>query len=87
MSYEFESKNAGTVRFEVTDVYDGGEAEGMFADLMEHGIEFESNRSLWFNVIYVAEIMLDGDGDTGNILERLDRMTDDELAEWREEEF
>lgn len=66
---------------------DGGFVEGMFEWLMDRGVEFESDASLWFGVHYVASVMVDGDATKAALLDRAAGMTAEQLADWREATF
>lgn len=80
----------GTKDLDVTcgDLYhefkemDGGSAEEMFAWLMDNGVEFESKRSLYFNVSYVASVMLDGDETEASLLDGVAEKPESSIDEW-----
>ena len=61
---------------------DGGSADEIFAWLMDSGVEFESKRSLYFNVSYVASAMLDGDETEASLLTRVAERPDSSIDEW-----
>lgn len=69
------------------DDIDGSSVDEMFEWLMDRGVEFESDASLWFNVHYVASVMLDGDATRESLLAKVADMTSDELGEWRSSMF
>lgn len=66
------------------DEIDGGSAEDVISWLVREGVEFESLRSMWFNMSYIGSVMLDGDATKDDILDRAAAMGDDELEVWRE---
>lgn len=67
---------------EFTDL-DGGGAEDIFEWLMDRGVGFACDASLWFNVHYVASVMIDGDATRESLLAEVDGMAKDELNDWR----
>ena len=63
------------------DEADGGSCDEIFEWLIDNGVEFESNRSLWFNFHYAAE-MIDGELDVNRLLDEAAAMSSDELSDW-----
>lgn len=74
----------GTGAYREFEDVDGGSADEMFQWLLDKGVEFESNRSLWFNVHYVASVLLDGDATEGQLLDQAANLTDEECDDYRE---
>ena len=66
---------------------DAGSADDIFAWLMSEGVEFESTRSLWFNMKYVQHVMMDRDATEGRLLDEAARLDEQWLEEWREAVF
>ena len=48
----------------------------------DNGVEFESKRSLYFNVSYVASVMLDGDETEASLLDRVAEKPESSIDEW-----
>ena len=71
----------GDLYNEFTEV-DGGSAEEVFVWLMDNDVEFESKRSLYFNVSYVASVMLDGDETEASLLDRVAEKPESSIDEW-----
>lgn len=63
---------------------DGGSVEEIFEWLMDKGVEFESDRSLWLNLNYVEQVMIDRSKTEEQLLDYVAGMTDEELKKWRE---
>ena len=51
---------------------------------MDKGVEFESDRSLWLNLNYVEQVMIDRSKTEKQLLDYAASMTDEELKKWRE---
>lgn len=63
---------------------DPGSVDEVFEWLLDKGVEFESARSLWFNVHYVADVMIDRCTTETQLLDKAAAKTAEELKEWRE---
>ncbi len=61
----------------------GGVAE-VFEWLAGKGVEFESDRSLWFNFHYIADVMIDRCSTEAQLLDETASKTVEELKELRE---
>ena len=68
---------------EWTDI-DGGSVEEIFEWLMDKGVEFENDRSLWFNLNYVEQVLIDRSKTEEQLLDYAAGMTDEDLKKWRE---
>lgn len=73
----------GRISNEFSDI-DAGNVDHVFGWLIRNGVEFESNRSLWFNFLYVRDIMVDRCRTEAQLLDEVANETDEELAAWRE---
>lgn len=62
---------------------DAGSVDDIFQWLLDEGVEFESTRSLWYNVHHVASVMLDRDATPSDILDKASSMSDEQLDSWR----
>ena len=58
--------------------------EEIFEWLMDKGAEFESDRSLWFNIHYVEDVMIDRSKTESQLLDDAANMTAEDLKKWRE---
>ena len=73
----------GTLCREFADI-DGGGVDEIFQWLVDSGVEFESDRSLWFNHQYVASVMIDGDATQAQLLDEAATKSAEYLADWKE---
>lgn len=83
-AYDIEVTIEESGEIELFEEMDGGSVEDMFAWLIDQGVEFESDFSLWFNVHYVASVMIDGDSTKEKLLDQVEKMTIAEVTEWRQ---
>lgn len=77
----------GTGELEEFADLDGGMAEDVFQWLIDRGVEFESDRSLYFNCHYVASVMLDSDSTSTALIKRVAELDDEYVSDWRESTF
>ena len=75
---------SGTGDYREWTEIDGGSVEEIFEWLMDKGVEFESDRSLWLNLNYVEQVMIDRSKTEEQLLDYVASMTDEELKKWRE---
>lgn len=69
------------------DDIDAGMVDEVFQWLIDFGVEFESNRSLYFNYHHVASVMLDEDTTSITLIKRVAMLDDDYIVGWRENTF
>lgn len=81
---DVEAGISGTGDYREWTEIDGGSIEEIFEWLMDKGVEFESDRSLWFNLNYVEQVMIDRSKTEDQLLDYAASMTDEELKKWRE---
>lgn len=81
---DMEADISGTGDYREWTEIDGGSVEEIFEWLMDKGVEFESDRSLWFNLNYVEQVMIDRSKTEDQLLDYAASMTDEELKKWRE---
>ncbi len=62
---------------------DGGGVNEIFEWLMDKGVKFESDRSLWFNVHYVEQVMIDRSKTQDQLLDDAANVTAEDLEKWR----
>ena len=63
---------------------DPGSVDEVFEWLIGEGVEFESDRSLWFNLHYVTDVMMDRCRTEAQLLDEAGAKTAEELKKWRE---
>lgn len=83
-SVDVEAGISGTGDYREWTEIDGGSVEEVFEWLMDKGVEFESDRSLWLNLNYVEQVMIDRSKTEDQLLDYAASMTDEELKKWRE---
>ena len=66
---------------------DPGGVDEVFEWLIDQGVDFENDRSLWFNVHYVADVMIDGFCTEAQLLDKAAAMSAEELKKWRDFNF
>ena len=81
---DVEADISGTGDYREWAEIDGGSVEEIFEWLMDQGVEFESDRSLWFNLNYVEQVMIDRSKTEDQLHDYAASMTDEELKKWRE---
>jgi hypothetical protein len=81
---DMEADISGTGDYREWTEIDGGSVEEIFEWLMDKGVEFESDRSLWLNLNYVEQVMIDRSKTEDQLLDYAASMTDEELKKWRE---
>ena len=62
---------------------DGGSADDIIDWLLEIGVEFESDRAMYFNKSYIASVMCDEDTTEQELLNESGTWTDDKIATWK----
>lgn len=63
---------------------DAGSVDDIFQWLLDKGVEFEGPRSLWYNVHYVSDVMLDRFETQESLLDRAAAMEEEDLKRWAE---
>lgn len=63
---------------------DPGGVDEVFEWLISEGAEFESDRSLWFNLHYITDVMIDRCCTEAQLLDKAAAKTAEELKKWRE---
>ena len=63
---------------------DPGSVDEVFEWLIGEGVEFESDRSLWFNLHSVTDVMMDHCCTEAQLLDEAAAKTAEELKKWRE---
>lgn len=81
---DMEAGISGTGDYREWTEIDGGSVEEIFEWLMDKGVEFETDRSLWLNLNYVEQVMIDRSKTEKQLLDYAASMTDKELKKWRE---
>lgn len=81
---DVEAGISGTGDYREWTEIDGGNVEEIFEWLMDKGVEFESDRSLWLNLNYVEQVLIDRSKTEDQLLDYAASMTDEELKKWRE---
>lgn len=81
---DVEAGISGTGDYREWTEIDGGSVEEIFEWLMDKGVEFESDRSLWLNLNYVEQVMIDRSKTEDQLHDYAASMTDEELKKWRE---
>lgn len=81
---DMEAGISGTGDYREWTEIDGGSVEEIFEWLMDKGVEFENDRSLWLNLNYVEQVMIDRSKTEDQLLDYAASMTDEELKKWRE---
>lgn len=81
---DMEAEVSGTGDYREWAEIDAGGVDEIFEWLMDKGAEFESDRSLWFNVHYVEEVMIDRSKTESQLLDSAANMADADLRKWRE---
>lgn len=66
---------------------DPGSVEEIFEWLIGKGVEFESDRSLWFNYAYVSDVMIDRCRTEAQLLDEAAGKSAGDLRKWREFHF
>ena len=59
------------------------DANEVFEWLIAEGVEFESDKTMWFNVHYLASVMIDGDATRDDLLHEVAKHDDRFFADWR----
>lgn len=72
-----EGNGARKTFYEIDDPYE------VFEWLIGEGVEFENDRSMWFNVHYLAGVMIDGDATRDGLLSEMAAHDDAFFADWR----
>lgn len=72
-----EGNSGHKVFYETDDAYE------VFEWLITMGVEFESDKTLWFNVHYLESVMIDGDVTRGDLLHELSVHDSNFFTEWR----
>lgn len=63
---------------------DPGSVDEVFEWLIDKGVEFESDRSLWFNLHYVSDVMIDKCKTEAKLLDDVAGKSAEDLKKWRE---
>lgn len=81
---DLEAEISGTGDYREWSEVDPGGAEEVFEWLLDRGVEFESDRSLWFNFHYVADVMIDRCCSEQKLLDKAAAKSNEELGKWRD---
>ena len=81
---DMEAEISSTGDYREWSEIDGGSVEEIFEWLMDKGVKFESNLSLWFNVHYVEQVMIDHSKTESQLCDDSANMSGEDLKKWRE---
>ena len=81
---DIEAEISSTGDYREWSEIDAGGVDEIFEWLMDRGVEFESDRSLWFNFHYVADVMIDRFCSEQKLLDEAAAKSSEELERWRD---